>query len=72
MRANATGPHICNEALQRGELVRILPEWATPPSTAHLVFTSRHGLLPAVRAFINYVGERIPPLIDGRRKHEAA
>jgi DNA-binding transcriptional LysR family regulator len=53
-------------------LVRILPEWATPPSTAHLVFTSRHGLLPAVRAFINYVGERIPPLIDGGRKHEAA
>jgi hypothetical protein len=29
-------------------------------------------LLPAVRAFINYVAERIPPLIDGRGKREAA
>jgi DNA-binding transcriptional LysR family regulator len=55
--------HICGAAIARGALVDVLSGWATPPSTVHLVCTARHGMLPAVRAFIDHVAEHIPPLI---------
>lgn len=47
--------YVCKDALSRGDLVRVLSEWAAPESTVHLVFTSRRGLPPAVRAFIDHL-----------------
>lgn len=44
--------------LARGELVRVLPGWAPRPDIIHLVYASRRGLLPAVRALIDYLVER--------------
>lgn len=64
--------HVCNAAFRSGELVHVLPEWATPDSIVHLVFTTRHGLLPAVRAFIDHVAEEFPPTIRACREHGAA
>jgi DNA-binding transcriptional LysR family regulator len=46
--------------LQNGKLERVLPEWQTRQGILHVVFPSRRGLLPAVRAFIDFLAERLP------------
>jgi DNA-binding transcriptional LysR family regulator len=48
------------EDLRSGALRRVLPEWNTPQGIVHLVFPSRRGLLPAVRAFIDFLAEKLP------------
>jgi DNA-binding transcriptional LysR family regulator len=47
------------EAMEQGQLVRILPEWEAPQGILHLVFTSRRGLLPGVRAMIDFLAESL-------------
>jgi hypothetical protein len=37
--------------------MRVLPEWSTRQGIVHLVFTSRRGLLPSVRAVIDFAAE---------------
>jgi DNA-binding transcriptional LysR family regulator len=44
----------CSEALTSGALVRVLPEWSGIDGILHLVFASRRGMLPAVRAVIDF------------------
>lgn len=46
----------------RGELVRLLPAWAPPPEIIHAVFASRRGVLPSVRALIDYLVEQFRDL----------
>jgi len=53
--------YLSREGLESGELVRILPDWAAPQGILHLVFTSRRGLLPGVRAVIDFVAEAMNP-----------
>ena len=38
-----------------------------PQGICHAVFASRRGMLPAVRVFIDFLAERIPPIIEGNR-----
>ncbi|WP_114153636.1 LysR substrate-binding domain-containing protein [Chromobacterium haemolyticum] len=53
---------VCHEALQSGQLVRLLPDYDIPWGILHAAFPTRRGLLPAVRAFIDFlVTELIPP-----------
>jgi DNA-binding transcriptional LysR family regulator len=54
---------VVREDLKQGTLVRVLPEWKSPQAILHLVFPSRRGLLPAVRAFIDFVAERLPAMM---------
>jgi DNA-binding transcriptional LysR family regulator len=49
------------EPMEQGRLVRILPEWAAPQGILHMVFTSRRGLLPGVRATIDFLAEALRP-----------
>ncbi|HWE99209.1 MAG TPA: LysR substrate-binding domain-containing protein [Caulobacteraceae bacterium] len=42
----------CRELLATGRLVRVLEAWDRPTGLLHLVFTSKRGLLPSVRAVI--------------------
>jgi DNA-binding transcriptional LysR family regulator len=49
--------------LDNGTLERVLPAWNLPQGVFHVVFPTRRGLLPAVRAFIDFVAERLPALI---------
>lgn len=58
---------ICADAVREGDLVVVLPEWRTPQGIFHAVFASRHGLLPAVRAFIDFLAEKMPPLVETAR-----
>jgi DNA-binding transcriptional LysR family regulator len=50
--------HLCWPALKEGKLVRVFPDWYAPEGIVHLVFTTRRGLPPAVRALIDHLAER--------------
>jgi DNA-binding transcriptional LysR family regulator len=51
---------VVREDLRSGALRRVLPEWNSPQGILHVVFPSRRGLLPSVRAFIDFLAERVP------------
>jgi DNA-binding transcriptional LysR family regulator len=59
---------VCAPAIQRGELEVVLPAWSMPQGVAHFVYASRRGLLPSVRAFVDFLAERLPEMM--RIKHE--
>ncbi len=52
--------HVCVEELTRGQLVHILREWSGQRGIVHLVFTTRRGLPPAVRALIDHLAAGFP------------
>jgi DNA-binding transcriptional LysR family regulator len=49
--------HLCRRDLASGRLVRVYPDWQTEIGVVHIVFTTRRGLPPAVRAFIDHLAE---------------
>ena len=55
---------LCAELVRARELEVVLPEWRLPQGICHAVFASRRGMLPAVRVFIDFLAERLPPLIE--------
>ncbi|WP_411906175.1 LysR substrate-binding domain-containing protein [Rhizobium mayense] len=52
--------HSCRQALEEGKLVRVLPAWHGMSGLVHLVFTTRRGLPPAVRRFIDCLAAGFP------------
>ena len=46
--------------VESGKLEQVLPDWTLPLGVFHLVFPTRRGLLPSVRAFIDFLAERMP------------
>lgn len=58
---------VCADAVRRGDLEVVVPDWHLPQGICHAVFPSRRGLLPAVRVFIDYLAEKIPPMIETNR-----
>ncbi|MEP9360973.1 LysR family transcriptional regulator [Sphingomonas sp. KR3-1] len=52
--------HVCAETLHAGRLVRVLPAWRGVQGIVHLVFTTRRGLPPAVRALIDHLAAGFP------------
>lgn len=66
--------YLCTEELRRGDVVPVLPGWEPPQARVLAVFPSRRGMVPAVRRFLdflgdNVVGERIvpAPVVEGGR-----
>lgn len=51
---------VVREDVRGGVLKRVLPQWMSPQGIVHVVFPTRRGLLPAVRAFIDFLAERLP------------
>ena len=47
--------HACRLQLESGALMQVFPDWRTEEGIVHLVFTTRRGLPPAVRAFIDHL-----------------
>jgi DNA-binding transcriptional LysR family regulator len=45
----------CRSSLQAGQLKHVLPGWHSREYTIYAVFMSRKGMLPSVRAFIDYL-----------------
>ncbi len=52
--------YMVSAEVQDGRLVRLLPEWSQPRSIVHAVFASRRGMSPAVRSFLDFLGEVMP------------
>lgn len=48
--------------LADGTLIEVLPGWAPRREIVHAVFASRRGLLPSVRALIDFMGEQFKAL----------
>ena len=48
--------------LARGQLSHVLPGWAPRPEIIHAVFASRRGLLPAVRALVDFLAQNFAKL----------
>jgi DNA-binding transcriptional LysR family regulator len=68
MGVTALPEFVCAPAILRGELEVVLPAWSMPQGMAHFVYPSRRGLLPSVRAFVDFLAERLPETM--RIKHE--
>lgn len=52
-------PHLMlKQQLFSGALVRLLPEWSPKREIIHAVFASRRGLLPSVRALVDFLAQR--------------
>jgi DNA-binding transcriptional LysR family regulator len=49
----------CRDELKSGSFVEILPDWAKPSATVQAVYLSRRGMLPSVRAFIDYLAKHL-------------
>ncbi len=49
--------YACRAALDDGRLVRILPTWRSREANIHLAFPSRRGMLPGVRATVDFLAE---------------
>ena len=51
----------CGEGIASGKLEWVLEDWTTAEGILHFLYPSRRGLLPAVRAFVDFLAERLPP-----------
>jgi DNA-binding transcriptional LysR family regulator len=51
---------VAASALRSGALIRVLPEWQAPASILHAVFSTRRGLVPAVRVWLDFLAAAIP------------
>jgi len=53
-------PGMLSQAEQQARLlVHVLPGWALRPGMLHAVFPSRRGQVPAVRSFLDFLGEHL-------------
>jgi DNA-binding transcriptional LysR family regulator len=52
--------HVCRADIAAGRLVRLYPGWRGQAGIVHVVFTTRRGLPPAVRAFIDHLAANFP------------
>ena len=51
---------VCAPAITRGDLEVVLPDWSVPEGIMHFVYPSRRGMLPGVRALVDFLAERLP------------
>ena len=56
----------CQEALRHKRLVRVLPGWSAADGIIHLVFPSRRGMLPSVRATIDFLAATLKATIGSK------
>jgi DNA-binding transcriptional LysR family regulator len=51
--------YMCHRDIREGKLEEVLPGWAPPTAVIHAVFPSRRGLVPAIRRFLDFLGENV-------------
>jgi DNA-binding transcriptional LysR family regulator len=56
---------VARPALADRRLLRVLPDWRLPQGVFHVVFPHRRGLLPAVRALIDFLAIEMPEVASG-------
>lgn len=57
---------ICHEEIRTGELVRVLPEYASEPVPLHFVWPVQNAESPRVRAFINFSKETLKSYLTSK------
>ena len=59
----------CAQELRSGKLQVVLPDWGLPQGILHFVYPSRRGMLPAVRALVEFLADafehRADELLNG-------
>ena len=56
--------YVCHHEEQQGALVRVLPEWYTQTANLSLVMPSRSGVPAHIKAFSDFLRERLPPMVE--------
>ena len=56
--------YVCKAEVRVGTLRRILPDWVAGESTLRALVPHRQGMLPAVRAFVDYLAAELPKVIN--------
>jgi DNA-binding transcriptional LysR family regulator len=51
---------VVRSEIESGLMEQVLPAWTLPLGVFHVVFPTRRGLLPSVRAFIDFLAQRMP------------
>ncbi len=51
--------YMCEDDLRSGRMVEVLPGWSPTPGIFHAVYPTRRGMVPAVRAFLDFLGRSI-------------
>lgn len=51
--------YMCTRELRSGALEQVITGWAPRSAVIHAVFPSRRGLVPAVRRFLDHLGEHV-------------
>ena len=51
--------YMCGEEMRARTLVPVLPGWAPPLGMVLAVFPSRRGMVPAVRRFLDFLGDNV-------------
>lgn len=46
------------DELKSGQMIELLPEWHLPKGVIHIAYTSRQGMLPAMRLLLDYLIEQ--------------
>jgi DNA-binding transcriptional LysR family regulator len=52
--------NLCGDTVRNGRLIWLLPNNSLPAHQLHAIFPSLRGLVPAVRAFLNFLGHELP------------
>jgi DNA-binding transcriptional LysR family regulator len=50
---------LCEAELANGSLLQLLPDWSVPLGRIHAAYPTRRGLLPAVRALLEFIASRV-------------
>lgn len=57
------------QQIKDGSLLKLLDGWSAPQEIIHVVFPSRRGLLPSVRALIDFLAECYQALMKSRMRN---
>jgi DNA-binding transcriptional LysR family regulator len=55
--------YVCRDDVKSGTLRQVLPGWTADNSTLTALMSYRQGLLPSVRAFVNYLAAELPKAV---------
>jgi DNA-binding transcriptional LysR family regulator len=55
--------YVCRDDVRAGTLQRVLPDWLAAEANITAVVPFRHGMLPSVRALLDFLVERIPDVV---------
>ena len=56
--------YACTREIQMGTLCVVLPEWRPKEGRLAVLFPTRRGMMPAIRALVDFLKDELPPLLS--------